>query len=109
VSVEIVRLYDERDRGGMPASEMTAKMAAREDTVGTLEGTGTGLLWMTVTGRGRREEIWFVADTDAFVARVGGLLARSRDRPPVEVRRFMPREKRRGRCETSPMPSAEAS
>ncbi len=91
-SVEIVWLYDEEGRGGMPASETTARMAAWEDTSGTLEGPGTGLLWMTVTGRGRREWIWFVADADAFVARVGELLARSRDRPPVEVRRSMPRE-----------------
>jgi hypothetical protein len=70
----------------MPSPEVSSTMAECEDLLGALEGPGVGLLGITVTGNGRREWVWYVADADSFCGRARDLLAKSGSRFPVEVR-----------------------
>lgn len=85
-SVEIVWRFDGRDHGGMPTPELSTLMTECENVLGTLEGPTNGLLGITITGNGRREWVWYVAEADAFSARVRDLLAASGSRFPVELR-----------------------
>jgi len=85
-SIEIVWRFDEGAQGGMPPTELAARMAECENVLGALEGPANGLLGMTITGNGRREWVWYVADADEFSARAQDLLKTSGGRFPLEVR-----------------------
>src|SRR5262245_13926919 len=85
-AVELVWRYGAAGEGGMPSAELSSSMAECEDLLATLEGPGSGLLGITITGNGRREWVWYVKDPESFCVRAQDLLARSGSRFPVEVR-----------------------
>ena len=82
-AVEIVWRFAD---AGMPSPEVAALLGECEDTLGVLEGPTNGLLGIIITGNGRREWVWYVADVAHFCARARDLLAASGTRFPVEVR-----------------------
>jgi hypothetical protein len=84
-AVEIVWRFDGA-QNGMPTPEVSALMSEWEEQLGQLEGPATGLLGITITGNGRREWVWYVAEAPAFISRAQALLARAGGRYPVEVR-----------------------
>jgi hypothetical protein len=84
-SVEIVWRF-EGDRGGMPGAELVALMTECEDLLGTLELPANGFLGIAITGAGRREWVWYVADAEAFALRIRDLVGASGGRFPLEVR-----------------------
>ena len=86
-SVEVLWRFDGMGRGGLPPPELAMLMDACEGLLQTLEGPANGMLGIAITGNNRREWIWYVADADAFAARVRALLVTSGARFPVEVRR----------------------
>lgn len=85
-SVEIVWRFDGSAHGGMPTPELNTRMTACEDALGTLESPENGLLGLTITGNGRREWVWYVANADEFSTRAQQLLATEGGRFPVELR-----------------------
>jgi hypothetical protein len=82
-SVEIVWRFGE---SGMPPPELVALLGQCEDALGVLEGPKNGLLGITITGKGRREWVWYVADVTSFCGRAQELLATSASGFPVEIR-----------------------
>ncbi len=85
VTVEMVWRFDGGAQDGMPPSELSALMAECEDVLHSLEGPANGMLGITITGNNRREWIWYVADAEAFAARVRALLAAAGGRFPLEL------------------------
>ncbi len=85
VTVAIVWRFDAAGTNGMPSTELSALMMECEDALDALEGTGSGFLGISITGNGRREWVWYVADGDRFRARVRAVLAASGDRFPLEI------------------------
>ena len=68
-SVEMVWRFDGSAHGGMPTAELNALMNACEDALATLESPESGLRGLTITGNGRREWVWYVANADGSTSR----------------------------------------
>jgi hypothetical protein len=90
VSVELIWRFDGTASRGMPTPELSALMAECEDLLATLESPEDGLLGLSITGAGRREWVWYVADAGAFSTRARRLLTTSGSKFPVEVRSSNP-------------------
>jgi hypothetical protein len=84
-TVEIVWRFDARGTNGMPDTDLTVLMMKCEGALDSLESGDSGFLGISITGNGRREWVWYVADADAFRARVRDLLARTGNRYPLEL------------------------
>jgi hypothetical protein len=82
-SVEIVWRFAD---AGMPSSEILPLLEECEDALGKLERPMNGLLRITITGCGRREWVWYVADPVSFCDQTRTLLASFGTRYPVELR-----------------------
>jgi hypothetical protein len=82
-SVEVTWSFDGSNTNGMPTPELQARMSECEDLLATLESSSNGLLGMSITGNGRREWIWYVANADDLASKVQGLV---KQRFPVGVR-----------------------
>ena len=85
-SVEITWRFDGSATAGMPAPEVHGLLVACEDMFLRLEGRGNGILGLSITGNGRREWLWYVADAAVFRRKIEELLAKARQPFPLEVR-----------------------
>ena len=86
-TLELVWRFDGEDNGGMPPSDLLPRLDQFEDLIGAFEGPANGLLGITITGNGRREWVWYVADSDSFAARVQTAISASSTPCPVQVRK----------------------
>jgi Family of unknown function (DUF695) len=68
---------------GMPPAPLHDRMALLEQRLDAIEGAGTGFLVLAITGNNRKEWVWYVADTAAYMARVNEVL-QADERFPVE-------------------------
>ena len=82
-SIELVWNYEGSQTYGMPPSEVVEAMATFEDASLALEQPGLGLLGISITGNGRREWVWYVADPMRFSQEAQAIVS---DRFPVAVR-----------------------
>ena len=85
-AVELVWRFDGMATAGMPAPDVHALLTECEDLVQGLEGPANGLLGLSITGNGRREWVWYVADPALFSVRLAALLSSSKRAYPLEVR-----------------------
>jgi hypothetical protein len=82
-SIELLWQYDGTETNGMPSTELNIAMTDFEDAVAALEQPELGFHGLTITGNGRREWLWYVADPVLFTERALALVA---NRYPVQVR-----------------------
>ena len=69
---------------GMPPDDVVDLMNEFEDRLDKLEGAAIGYMMVSITGNGRKEWLWYVADTDRFMKGVNRALSASAARFPVD-------------------------
>jgi uncharacterized protein DUF695 len=82
--INIYWRFDGTDTNGMPTPELYDRMARLETLLEAIEGPGLGYLVLSITGNGRKEWIWYVADKDRYMARVNEVFSREAEPFPVE-------------------------
>ena len=73
--INICWSYDPDAREGMPPGELHDRMIEMEQRLDSIEGSGVGFLVLAITGNGRKEWIWYVADKAGYMARVNEAMA----------------------------------
>jgi len=80
--ISILWAFD-KSESGMPDDETVERMNEFEDCLDALEGPNRGFMMVTITGNGRREWLWYVADTSEFMSGVNRVLASLSAKFPV--------------------------
>jgi uncharacterized protein DUF695 len=83
--VNICWQYDGESTEGMPPPGTHERLLELEQLLDALEGPDLGFLVLAVTGNGRREWIWYVADVQGYLGRLNQAL-QGQDEPfPIEL------------------------
>jgi hypothetical protein len=69
---------------GMPADEVMDQMNDFEDRLDALEGPAIGYMMVSITGNGRKEWLWYVADRSRYMSGVNRVLSASPVHYPVD-------------------------
>jgi hypothetical protein len=69
---------------GMPEDEELSAIIDFEDRLDGLEGDALGYMMVAITGNGRKEWLWYVADISAFMSAVNVALSSAPLRFPIE-------------------------
>ena|SRR2546430_6274367 len=71
--ISVLWAFD-KSESGMPDDPTVDRMNDFEDRLDALEGANRGYMMVTITGNGRREWLWYVADSSEFMTGVNRLL-----------------------------------
>jgi Family of unknown function (DUF695) len=76
--------YQAESNNGMPDEMTNERQIEFEDTLEGLDSLDSGVLMLVVTGNGRKEWHWYVANLDAWMERLNESLA-NRPTFPIEI------------------------
>ena len=82
--INIYWAFDGEKNNGMPDPETFDKQVAFEDALISLDTNGVSHLMLVITGNGRKEWIWYVKDTKAWMGQLNTLL-KGHDVYPIEI------------------------
>ena len=65
--ISILWEYETDNPNGMPSSDIYEKQIALDDALDVIDNKGAGMLMVSITGKGRKEWIWYINDPEVWI------------------------------------------